>query len=59
MLGPAIDLFAFNSLENAVSPFVVSSDFVSQASFAIDWVFSREQTKGVRLEPVPKVFSLL
>lgn len=59
MVGPAIDLFAFNSIENAVSPFVVSSDFVFQAPFAIDWVFSREETKGVRLEPLPKVFSLL
>lgn len=59
MLGLASVPFAFNCMENAVVPFVVSSDLYSKHLLLWSESFLGRKPKGLARAPIEKVYSSL
>lgn len=59
MLGVASDPFAFNCMENALAPFVVSSDLSSKHLLLWSESFLGRKPKGLAGAPSENVYSSL
>lgn len=57
MLGLANDPFAFNCIENAVAPFVVSSDLHSKHFLLWSESFLARKPKGLAEAPIENAYS--